>query len=75
MPWGQIDLWDSRQAPPSGPGRSTSMITAGSVRGKCSRPHSVLEQVRWWPPVFISVGLPQVPQNWWVLCQVAMPRA
>lgn len=50
---------------PGGPADSTSVITAGSMRGKCDRAHVSLLQIRRWPPSWTSVGAPQVPQNRW----------
>ena len=47
----------------------TSMITAGSVRGKCWEVQAGLVHWRTCPPSAATVGAPQVAQNPWRLCQ------
>jgi len=53
----------------------TSMITAGSVRGKCSALHEASVQRRTWPAASGRVGAPHAPQCLCRACQCMMPRA
>ena len=54
-------------------GSATSMITAGSQRGKCSLPSTVHR--RTWPAMIGSVGAPQREQNPATACQFASATA
>ena len=65
MPGGKRGERPSRQRSPW----VTSTITAGSVRGKWSRPQD--GQCRAWPPWLDSVAAPQKPQKRWPRCQCA----
>ena len=53
--------------------RVTSMITAGSVRGKCSASQAVHRIT--WPALLASHGAPQTPQNRCRARQCSIPRA
>ena len=53
----------------------TSMITAGSVRGKCIVAQPAAVQRRTWPASSLRVGAPQTPQKRWRECQKTIARA
>ena len=58
---------------PPEPASMTSMITTGSVRGKCCAPQC--GQSRRAPPRLIVVAVPQTAQKPWRMCQLSMARA
>ena len=72
MPGGKR-LWrpSTIRSPPSW----TSMITAGSVRGKWWVAQSGLVQSRMCPPSADAAGDPQTPQKRWRAFHQTMPRA